>query len=129
NTVLKVHNKIKSITIDKSVNVGVVVEDVISSIECINSKDIAIEVTQGKTVASVLVESSEGAKIYLSAASAEITEVFTSKSANINIYAPGTREDPDTKEIQEGMIEHALPSTLKTTLRSGQLVNEWVKHG
>ncbi|KAA6316635.1 MAG: hypothetical protein EZS28_055232, partial [Streblomastix strix] len=41
NTVLKVHNKIKSITIDKSVNVGVVVEDVISSIECINQKDIA----------------------------------------------------------------------------------------
>ncbi|KAA6385473.1 MAG: putative Adenylate cyclase-associated CAP [Streblomastix strix] len=127
NSVLKVHNKIKSITIDKSVNVGVVVEDVISSIECINSKDIAIEVTEGKTVASVLVESSEGAKIYLSAASAEITEVFSSKSANINIYAPGTREDPDTKEIQEGMIEHALPSTLKTILRKGQLINEWVK--
>ncbi|KAH7816973.1 Adenylyl cyclase-associated protein CAP [Monocercomonoides exilis] len=124
---LRVTGKVNSIVIDKCVGCTVVVDDVVSTVELINSKDTKVQVLH--VCASFLVESSEGAQIYVSADCMEKVEVFSSKSANIIIYAPGIRIDPDTKEKEEGMIEHALPSTLRTVFKDGELAHDFVKHG
>jgi len=127
NSILKVTGKINSIVIDKCVGCGIVLENVVSSIETINCRDIDVQITG--VAASCVVESTEGVKVYVTEEGMKKLELFSSKSANVIVYAPGIRVDPDTKEEQEGLIEHALPSTLRSVFNGPTLAHEFVKHG
>jgi len=127
NSLLKISGKVNSIVLDKCVRCGVVVDDVVSSVEIINGRDVDCQVIN--VCASIIIENTEGVKVYVSEAGMDKLEVYSSKSANILINAPGKRLDPDTKEEQEGIIEHALPSTLCSTFVNGKLDHTFVKHG
>jgi hypothetical protein len=39
------------------------------------------------------------------------------------------REDPDTREVYEGQLELAVPSTIKSVIKNNKLENTFVKHG
>jgi hypothetical protein len=41
----------------------------------------------------------------------------------------GMREDPDSKEVYEGQLELAVPSTIKSVIVDNKLQNTFVKHG
>lgn len=124
---LRVTGKLNNIVVDKCVKCQVVVDDVISVFEIINSRDIDIQIVN--VGASVDVESSESVRIYVSAEGMKHVEVFSAKSSNVSVYAPGTRVDPDTNEEIEDMFEHPLPSTLRSVFADGKMDHSFVKHG
>lgn len=102
NSLVKISGKVNSIVVDKCVGCGVVVDDVVSSVEIINSRDVDCQVIN--VCASIIIENTEGMKVYVSEAGMDKLEVYSSKSSNILINAPGKRLDPDTKEEQEGIV-------------------------
>lgn len=127
NTDLVVKGKLNQVVLDKCTKCKIIVDTVISSFEVINSRDIDIQIID--VCASVLAESSESIRVYVSEAGVPKVEIFSAKSSNVCVYAPGKRIDPDTKEEIEGMIEHALPSTLRSIFKDGELAHDFVKHG
>jgi hypothetical protein len=68
--------------------VQILLDEVISSIEVVNSKKVDIQIT--KSAQSVVVDKSDDVNIYLLKEEAkEKLEVFSSKAGNVNVYAPG----------------------------------------
>lgn len=125
--VLRVSRKINSMTIDKCVNTSVVVDDVISSIELVNSKNITIQLNG--VAASIVVDSTDEVKIYITDKGAEKLEVFSSKSGNIVLYKPCKNKDPDTGEEYDGHLELPVPGTVRSVIVKDNLDNTFVKHG
>lgn len=127
NSALIVTGKLNQVVVDKCTKCKIIVDDVISSFEIVNSRDIDVQVMH--VCSSVDAESSESVRVYLSEEGMKKVEIFSAKSSNVSIYAPGIRIDPDTNEKIEGMIEHALPSTLRSVFEGGNLSHSFVKHG
>lgn len=127
NCTLVITGKVNQVHVDKCVKCKIMVDNVISVFEIINSRDIDMQVVN--LCSSVQVESSESIRIYVSEEGMKSIEVFSAKSSNISVYAPGVRVDPDTKEETEDLIEHPLPSTLRSVFNNGQLAHDFVKHG
>lgn len=103
NCVIKVKNKLNSITLDSCKKTAIVFDDVVSSLEFINCQSVQGQV-MGK-VPTISIDKTDGCLIYLSKDSLD-TEIVTAKSSEMNVLVP--KDDGD-------FTEFALPEQFKTT--------------
>lgn len=103
NCVIKVKNKLNSITLDSCKKTAIVFDDVVSSLEFINCQSVQGQV-MGK-VPTISIDKTDGCLIYLSKDSLD-TEIVTAKSSEMNVLVP--KADGD-------FTEFALPEQFKTT--------------
>lgn len=108
---IKVSGKVNSIIIDSCKKVGLCFDDVISSVEIINSQSVQVQVT-GKCP-TVSIDKTDGCQVFLSEASLK-AEIITAKSSEMNICIPKGRSGD--------YAEHAMPEQFKTTWDGQRLV-------
>jgi len=118
NCTITVKGKINGVTVDSCTKVGVVVDDIVSVFEIVNSNSVQCQII-GKAPC-VNIDKCTGAQLYLSKAAisgGDPTKVYTSKTSSINILIPGKTEDDD-------MIELAVPEQFCSTVVDGKLNTE-----
>jgi adenylyl cyclase-associated protein len=96
-----------------------VVENVLSTIDVVHCKSLQLQVTQ--KAPTILVDNTDGCQVFLSKEGLA-TEVFTSKTTEINISIP--KDDSANAD----MIELPVPEQLKTVIENGKLVTTTVEH-
>lgn len=104
---ITVKGKVNSILIDSCHRVGLVFDDVLSTVEFINSKMCQMQVL-GR-VPTVAIEKTDGCQVYLSRNSLD-TEIVSSKSSAMNVLIPNENDD-DFKE-------EPIPEQFKTIFNS-----------
>lgn len=104
---ITVKGKVNSITLDSCTRVGLLFDDVLSTVEFINSTNVQMQV-MGK-VPTVSIEKTDGCQVYLSRHSLSV-EIVTSKSSAMNILVPNENDDEFT--------EHPVPEQFKTIINS-----------
>lgn len=109
---LKVHGKFNGITLDGCKRVAVVFDDVISSVEVINSQSIQVQVL-GKCP-TVSIDKTDGCQVYLSKASVS-AQFITAKSSEMNVLIPDGKGE---------FTEHAIPEQFKTHWDGSRLLTE-----
>ncbi len=92
-----------SIFLDSCDRVALLFDDVLSTVEFINSKNVQAQVT-GK-VPTISIDKTDGCQFYLSNSSLE-AEIVTSKSSAVNILVPNNQGDDYT--------EYPIPEQFKT---------------
>jgi len=118
NCTITVKGKINGVTVDCCNKVGVVVDDIVSVFEIVNSNSVQCQIV-GKAPC-VNIDKCTGVQLYLSAAAVkgeDPTKVYTSKTSSINILIPGKTEDDD-------MVELAVPEQFCSVVRDGKLNTE-----
>ena len=103
---LTVKGKVNSILIDSCSRVGLLFDDVLSTVEFINSRSVQMQV-QGR-VPTVAIEKTDGCQVYLSPGSLD-TEIVHSKSSNMNVLIPSEKDEGD-------FVEHPVPEQFKTVI-------------
>lgn len=94
--VVQVQGKVNAITLDGCTKVGVIFEDVVSSVETVNSTKLQLQ-AMGK-VGSIAIDKTDGAMLYLNKACVGSVSIVVSKSSELNVLVPDG-EDGDFKEI------------------------------
>ncbi|KOB58586.1 hypothetical protein PFHG_00335 [Plasmodium falciparum HB3] len=105
------NNKFKSLQIEKCVKCNVVLNNLISSIEIINSKKVKIQVL-GKS-SSISIDKCTGVEFYLSKENVEC-EFTTALSSEMNIHIQGQDEEWTEITIPE-QFQHHLENGKLTT--------------
>lgn len=100
---ITVKGKVNSIVIDSCNRVALLFDDVLSTVEFINSRSVQMQVL-GR-VPTVIIEKTDGCQVYLSKKSLD-TEVVSSKSSAMNVLTPSENGDDFT--------EHPIPEQFKT---------------
>lgn len=103
--------KFKSLQIQNCIKCNVVLKNLISAIEMIDSKKMKVQIT-GRC-ASVTIDKCIGVEIYLSKENEE-TEFTTALSAEMNVHVEGNNPDDDWKEI-------TIPEQYQHVLNKGDL--------
>ena len=106
---ITVKGKVNSIIVDSCNRVGLLLDDVLSTVEFINSKSVQMQVL-GK-VPTVSIEKTDGCQVYLSRNSLN-SEIVTSKSSSMNVLIPNENDDEFT--------EHPVPEQYKTIINSSR---------
>ncbi|KAL2137413.1 hypothetical protein VTI74DRAFT_34 [Chaetomium olivicolor] len=121
NTTIILKGKANAVTIENTNRLSLVVESLVSTVDVVKSQNFALQVMDGETIPTVLMDQVDGAQIYLSKESSG-TRIYSSKSASINLNVI-TGEDEDYKEIP-------LPSQICSWFEEekGDVVNEIVSH-
>lgn len=117
NSTVQIKGKVNAVTIDNCKKVGVVIENVLATLDFINCKSVQLQVT-GK-LPLVAVDKTDGCQIYLSKESVDV-EVLTAKSTEVNILF--------AEEANGDFVEHAISEQLKTTISGNKLVTVPVEH-
>lgn len=99
---IQIKGKVNSIVVDTCKKVGVVFDDLVSSLEFINCQSVKGQVIG--TLPTVSIDKTDGAQIYLSEKSLQ-AEIVSAKSSEMNIVIP---KDGD-------FVEFALPEQFKST--------------
>ena len=102
---ITVKGKVNSIILDSCSRVGLLFDDVLSTVEFINSKSVQMQVL-GR-VPTVSIDKTDGCQVYLSRKSLD-TEIISSKSSSMNVLIPNERDDEFT--------EHPVPEQFKTVI-------------
>ncbi|KAK5112374.1 hypothetical protein LTR62_004337 [Meristemomyces frigidus] len=123
NTTIILRGKANAISIDNSPRLQLLVENLISSIDVIKSSSVAVQIT-GK-VPTILLDSVDGAQIYLSSGGVEGTEVLCSKCSGVNVVLPPAAVEEGGEE--DGR-EVPVPEQIRTVVRGGKLVSEIVEY-
>ncbi|QDZ24617.1 adenylate cyclase-associated protein [Chloropicon primus] len=92
--VVQIKGKVNTIIVDNCKKVGVIFQDVISTVETVNCKSIQLQ-PLGK-IPSIAIDKTDGCQLYLGKDSLD-TEVVTAKSSELNIIVP--QGEDDFKEI------------------------------
>jgi adenylyl cyclase-associated protein len=93
-----VPGKVKSITVDSCVKCDVIIQEVISTVEVVNSKSVTLWL-QDKTP-SVAVDKTQSARVVLSKKAFDAApDIYTSNITAMNIEIPGVDEKADNVEI------------------------------
>jgi adenylyl cyclase-associated protein len=116
-SVVQIKGKVNTIVIDNCKKVGVIFQDVISTVESVNCKSIQLQ-PLGKC-ACIAIDKTDGCQIYLGKDSLD-TEITTAKSSELNIVVPDGDED---------MKEHALPEQFVSKYVDGKFVTMPAEHG
>jgi len=117
-TTVQVKGKINAIVIDSCSKTAVVFESVVASVDIVNCNSIELQVT-GK-VPSISVDKTSGCQLYLGK-EALATEIYSSKSSEMNVMIPGKTENDD-------LVEIAIPEQYRTVVRDGKLHTECTSH-
>lgn len=109
NATVRIDNRVKSISVDNCLKVNIIVKDVISVVEMVNSDRCKIQVT-GK-VNMLAVDKCDGVNLYLNKESLDC-EIVTSKSSEMNLTIPDPQDETDTVEIP-------IPEQFVTKIKPG----------
>jgi len=118
NSTIQVKGKINAITLDSCHRTSVVFEHLVSSMDVVNCTSVEVQVT-GK-VPSISIDKTSGCQLYIGKDALE-TEIFSSKSSELNVLIPGATADDD-------LVEVAVPEQYKTTIKNGKLITECNTH-
>lgn len=113
-----IKGKVNAITVDGCTKVGVVVDNVVSVVEIINSTSSQMQIT-GKAP-SVNIDKCTGVQLHVSADAIDAedpTKIFTSKSSGVNVLIPGAT--PEDDEVELPIAEQFL-----TVVKGGKLNTE-----
>lgn len=117
-TTIIIKGKANAISIDNSPRLSLIIDSLVSSVDVIKSTNFALQVMG--TLPTILMDSVDGAQIYLSKDSMG-TEVFSSKCSSINLNILEGEEE-DYKEVP-------LPEQIRTFLnKDGKIQSEIVEH-
>lgn len=109
NSTVQVKGKINSITLDSCKKVGLVYEDVVSTVDIVNCQSVQCQ-SQG-VVPTIAVAKTDGCQVYLCEKSLN-AEIVTSKSSEMNVLVPSAN----------GFDEMAIPEQFKTVYDGKKLV-------
>ena len=98
---------------------SLVIDSLVSSVDVIKTPKFEMQVLG--TLPTIMLDQVDGASLYLSKETAEITEVFTSKCSAVNINVPPAEEEDDYREC-------AVPEQIKSVIRNGVVMSEIVEH-
>ncbi|KAI9203669.1 adenylate cyclase associated N terminal-domain-containing protein [Polychytrium aggregatum] len=113
---IQIKSKVNAITIDGSKKVGVVIDNVVSTIDIVNCKSAQVQVL-GKAP-TVVVDKTDGLQLFLSPACLDV-ELLSAKSSEMNVSIQGADGD---------YVEKPVPEQFKTTIVNGSLVTVPVEH-
>jgi adenylyl cyclase-associated protein len=102
---ITVKGKVNSILIDSCTKVGLLFDDVLSTVEFINSRNVQMQVL-GR-VPTVAIEKTDSCQVYLSRRSLD-TEIVSSKSSSMNVLIPNANDDD--------FVEYPVPEQFKTVI-------------
>lgn len=111
NAIVKINGKLNTLTIDSCKKTSVIFEEAISSCEVVNCNGVKIEIKV--KVPAVTIDKTSGANVFLSNEGLD-TQIFTSKSDEINVSIPGPSED-------NPLIEMPIPEQFLSTVVDGKL--------
>lgn len=115
---IQITGKLNAITIDSCKKTNVVFEEAISSCEVVNCNGVKIQVTY--KVPSISIDKTSGGMVYLSKDGLD-TQIFTSKSDELNVSIPGPSED-------QPLLEFPVPEQFLNVIRDGKLHTEMNSH-
>eukprot|EP01123_Difflugia_compressa_P001760 TRINITY_DN121_c0_g2_i4.p1 TRINITY_DN121_c0_g2~~TRINITY_DN121_c0_g2_i4.p1 ORF type:complete len:173 (+),score=44.82 TRINITY_DN121_c0_g2_i4:50-520(+) len=118
-SVVTICGKINTIVVDNTEATGVIFDDVISTVEVINSKKIQLQANGA--VPAISVDKTAGATIYLQTAASQSASIVTSLSSEVNVTIPGKTDDDDPTEL-------AVPQQFVSKLVNGKLVTTPSEH-
>jgi len=110
---LIVKGKINALTIDGCSKCCFQVDDVVSSIEIINSKDIKLQITGASR--SCIIDKCDGVQVFITKECAENIQITTCKTSSICISVPGATEEDDS-------VEHPIPEQFISKFENNKLV-------
>jgi len=113
-----IKGKINAITLDSCNRTSVVFESLVSTMDVVNCTSVEVQVT-GK-VPSISVDKTSGCQLYIGKDALD-TEIFSSKSSEMNVLIPGATEDAD-------LVEMAIAEQFKTVIKNGKLITEANSH-
>lgn len=94
-------------------------ESVISSVAVANSPSFALEIRG--MAPTIQIDSTDSGQIYLSKDTLGV-EIMTAKCSSINVSLPVEGEEHGV------FVERAVPEMLRTTIKDGKLVTNFVEH-
>lgn len=98
---------------------SILVDSVISSVAVANSPSFALEIKG--TAPTIQIDSTDSGQIYLSKEALGV-EIMTAKCSSINVSLPVEGEEHGVFE------EKPIPEMLRTTVKDGKLVTNFVEH-
>lgn len=104
NCTVMIKGKVNAVSIDACKKTGVLIDNVVSTIDVVNGKSISVQIT-GKAP-TMAVDKTDGLEVYLSKESLDL-EVLSAKSSALNFMVPTADGD---------YIEYAAPEQLKIQL-------------
>jgi len=110
-SVITVHGKPTSISVENAKGSGIIFDDVIATVEVVNSQKIQLQ-ANGQ-VGSIVLDKTHGATLFIQTARGLGANIVTSQVSGINVNTPGAREEDD-------MVEHALPEQYITRWHNGR---------
>jgi len=113
-----VPGKVKAVTIDNCVKVRVFVQDVVSTVEMVNSKSVMVIVQKDGKVPSFAIDKCESPQIILSRSAYEANpDIYSSNVTAMNVEIPGATDDDDNKEfpVPEQFLTKIDPKTGEMT--------------
>jgi len=118
--VVTVKGKFTNITVDKCKKTAIICDDLIGSVEIVNS--VGTQVQANGAVPTVTVDKSSGVTIYLQSAEGKKASIITSNSSEVNVITPG-------KTANDDPVEQAIPSQFLTVFGAdGKLVTKPTEH-
>jgi len=113
-----IKGKFNAVTIDSCKKTNLIFDEAISSCELVNCNGVKVQINQ--KVPSVSIDKTSGGVIYLSKESLG-TQIFTSKSDELNVSIPGPSEE-------QPFIEFPIPEQFLNTIVDGKLKTEMNAH-
>lgn len=98
---------------------GVVFDDVVATVEVINSKKVQIQANG--SVHQISLDKTHGATVYLQSPAGLSASIATSLTSEVNIVTPGKTENDDS-------VEHAIPEQFVSKFVNGKLVTGPSEH-
>ena len=102
-----VKGKVNSIIVDSCQRVDLLFDDVLSTVEFINSNNVQMQVMN--KVPTISIEKTDGCQVFLSKTSLD-TEIVSSKSTSMNVLLPN--------ETGDDYVEYPIPEQFKTVFNS-----------
>jgi len=115
NVTIDVKGKCKGIVVDGCTRVNVLFDNIISVVELVNGKNLAIQ-TRG-VVPNVAIDKTAGCMVYLSKESAPVTTFVTSTSSEMNVSWPSGDKDDE-------LTEKPIPEQFMHKLVNGGITSE-----
>lgn len=109
---VKISGKVNAVTVNNVSNVGVIVEDVISVVELINSKKAKLQLSG--VVGTVVIDKCSSITVYANEHFRDNGRVLSTSSTAVNVNVP---EGDDMKE-------YGLPEQLSHRFKGGKCVSE-----
>jgi adenylyl cyclase-associated protein len=115
---VQIQGKLNAITIDSCKKTNVIFDEAISSCEVVNCNGVKVQVVV--KVPAVTIDKTSGGVVYLSNEGLD-TQIFTSKSDELNVCIPGPSEEVP-------LLEFPVPEQFLNTIRGGKLHTEMNTH-